>query len=186
MLNWTVQIELIICIKMDLTLNNLQRLICYKPKQPTHQPNLHADVSLILVVTDYMEMYRHNPFKRGNNNHNQFCLTHKSFLSVKPLPKSVLAVTLNWFWLWGSSPGALGEYGVPVHWYHSQDLIGWGCRINRLLLCRGVKLPQAVSWIWHEAIGWWDSSNAEALGKAEYSFIAFAPRSTLARSGSTW
>ena len=31
------EIELIICIKMDLALNNLQRLICYKT-QPTNQP----------------------------------------------------------------------------------------------------------------------------------------------------
>ena len=36
MLNWIVEIELIICIKMDLVLNNLQRLICYKT-QPTNQ-----------------------------------------------------------------------------------------------------------------------------------------------------
>ena len=29
MLNW-IEMELIICIKMDLALNNLQRLICHK------------------------------------------------------------------------------------------------------------------------------------------------------------
>ena len=29
------EIELTICIKMDLALNNLQRLICHKPNQPT-------------------------------------------------------------------------------------------------------------------------------------------------------
>ena len=27
--------------------------------------------------------------------------------------------------------------------------VGWGCRIHRLLLCRGVRPPQRVSWIWH-------------------------------------
>ena len=34
------QIELIICLKMDLALNNLQRLICQKiqTNQPTNQP----------------------------------------------------------------------------------------------------------------------------------------------------
>ena len=32
------EIELIICIKMDLALNNLKRLICYKT-QTTNQPN---------------------------------------------------------------------------------------------------------------------------------------------------
>ena len=27
--------------------------------------------------------------------------------------------------------------------------VSWGCRICRLLLCRGVRTPQRVSWIWH-------------------------------------
>ena len=31
------KIELLICLKMDLALNNLQRLICHKI-QPTNQP----------------------------------------------------------------------------------------------------------------------------------------------------
>ena len=41
MLNWIVEIELIIYIKMDLVLNNLQRLICHE----THQtkPNQTED-----------------------------------------------------------------------------------------------------------------------------------------------
>ena len=43
-----------------------------------------------------------------------------------------------------------------------------------------------VSWIWHKAIWWWGSSNAGALGNAEYPFIAIAPKSTLAQSGSIW
>ena len=46
--------------------------------------------------------------------------------------------------------------------------------------------PQRVSCIWHWTIWWWGSSNAGALGNAEYSFIAITPRSTLAQSGSTW
>ena len=33
-----LEIELIICIKMDLAWNNLQRLICHKTNQPTSQP----------------------------------------------------------------------------------------------------------------------------------------------------
>ena len=40
-----------------------------------------------------------------------------------------------------------------------------------------------VSWIWHETNLM--VSNG-ALGNAEYAFFAIAPRSTLARSGSTW
>ena len=69
----------------------------------------------------------------------------------------------------------------------SVSQVGWGCRTHRLLLCRGVRTPpQQVSWIWHETIWWWRSSNAGALGNAEYPFVAIAPRSTLARRGSTW
>ena len=37
--NELFEIELIICIKMDLALNNLQRLICHK--NPTNQPTNH-------------------------------------------------------------------------------------------------------------------------------------------------
>ena len=57
------------------------------------------------------------------------------------------------------------------------------CRIHRLHLCRGVKSPQWVSWIWHKTIWWWESSNAGALGNAKYPFIAITSRSTLAWSG---
>ena len=55
--------------------------------------------------------------------------------------------------------------------------VGWGCRIHRLL-CRRVRppLPSSVP----DMTLWWGSSNAWALGNAEYPFIAIAPRSTLA------
>ena len=48
------------------------------------------------------------------------------------------------------------------------------------------RLPQQVFWIWHKTIWWRGSSNAGALGNAEYFFIAIAPKSTLAWSVSTW
>ena len=64
--------------------------------------------------------------------------------------------------------------------------IGWGCTIHRLLLCRGVRLPQRASKIWHQTVWWRGSSNAGALGNTEYLFIAIAPRSSLDRSGSPW
>ena len=35
-----------------------------------------------------------------------------------------------------------------------------------------------MSCLWHETIWWGGSSNAGALGNAEYSFIAITPRST--------
>ena len=56
--------------------------------------------------------------------------------------------------------------------------VGWGRRIHQLHLCKGVRTPtQRVSWIRHETLWWWGSSNAGALGNAEYSFVATAPRS---------
>ena len=64
--------------------------------------------------------------------------------------------------------------------------VGWGCRIHRLLLCRGVRPPQWVSW--------YDTQQSDsdvpmmlgALGNAEHPFIAIVPRSTMAWRGSTW
>ena len=64
--------------------------------------------------------------------------------------------------------------------------VGWSCRIHRLHLCRGIRIPSRVSWIRHQAIWWWCSSNDGVLGNAEYPFTAIIPRSTLARSGRTW
>ena len=56
--------------------------------------------------------------------------------------------------------------------------VTWSCRIHGLLLCRGVIRTS-------ECHGWRGSSNAGALGGAEYTLIAIAPKSTLARSSST-
>ena len=54
--------------------------------------------------------------------------------------------------------------------------VGWGCRIYRLHLCRGVRSPpQRVSWIWHLPIWWWVSSNAGVLGNAEYPLLPSLP-----------
>ena len=39
------QIELFICIIMDLALNNLQMLICHKTNQPTNQPTIFIHIS---------------------------------------------------------------------------------------------------------------------------------------------
>ena len=64
--------------------------------------------------------------------------------------------------------------------------VGWGCRIHRLHLCRGVRPPltsvldMTLNNLMVRFQQCW------ALGNAEYPFIAIAPRSTLAQSGSTW
>ena len=53
MLNW---IELTICIKMDLALNNLQKLICHKI-QPTNclQTNELYQIELLLLESNLWE-----------------------------------------------------------------------------------------------------------------------------------
>ena len=62
---------------------------------------------------------------------------------------------------------------------HSTDPVGRGCKIHRLHLRKRVRPhTKRVSWIWHETIWWWGSSNAGALGNAEYFFIGIAPWST--------
>ena len=58
--------------------------------------------------------------------------------------------------------------------------VGWSRRMHQMHLCRGVRLPPPwVSSIWHKSIWWWGSSNAGALGNAEYLFIAFTLRCLL-------
>ena len=56
--------------------------------------------------------------------------------------------------------------------------VGWACRIHRLYLCRGLRSPpQWVSWIWHETIWWWGSSNARAFANAKYPSLPSLPSS---------
>ena len=38
------EIELFICIKMDLVSNNLQRLICHETQQPTNQSDTEGHI----------------------------------------------------------------------------------------------------------------------------------------------
>ena len=60
----------------------------------------------------------------------------------------------------------------------AHKLVGWGCRIHRLHLCREVKSPL------NKCPGYDTKQSDGALGNAEY-FIAIAPRSTLTWSGRT-
>ena len=63
--------------------------------------------------------------------------------------------------------------------------VGWGCRMHQLYLCRRVRLLQWMSCIWHKTVWWWGTSNARALGNREYLFITIVHKFTQARSGST-
>ena len=65
-------------------------------------------------------------------------------------------------------------------------IVGKGSWIYQLHLYWGVRFPQQVSWIWHQTIWRWSSSNAWVLKNDEYPFVAIASRSTLAWSGSIW
>ena len=55
---------------------------------------------------------------------------------------------------------------VSFFYYYNWP-VDWGYRIHLLHLCRGIRLPRRVSWLW-----WWGSSNAVASENAEYPFIA--------------
>ena len=68
---------------------------------------------------------------------------------------------------------------------HTQDPVSWGCRIHRLHLCRGVRLPpnecpdMTLSNLIMRPQQCW------SFGECGYNFIAIAPRYTLTRSGNT-
>ena len=53
-LNWIV-LNRTICIKIDLALNNLQRLICHKA-QPTNQPS-KSDLGVIILIINNLQLY---------------------------------------------------------------------------------------------------------------------------------
>ena len=59
-----------------------------------------------------------------------------------------------------------------THEKHINSLIpgpvSCGCRIHRLHLCTGARLPQRVSYKWHKTISKSGSSNAGALGNVEW------------------
>ena len=71
MLNW-IEIELTICIKMDLALNNLQRLICHKT-QPTNQPTNQS--------TNHITQSSRNGVSQSNGlvSHQEICWAGRSY-----------------------------------------------------------------------------------------------------------
>ena len=56
-----------------------------------------------------------------------------------------------------------GKEKITLRTEISAGPVDWGWEIHQLHLCRGVKLPQQVSWIWHEIIWWWSFSNADRV-----------------------
>ena len=55
MLNWIVLNRTMIYIKMDLALNNIQRLICHKTQQT--KPNHVGSIFLIIIIIIYIYIY---------------------------------------------------------------------------------------------------------------------------------
>ena len=67
--------------------------------------------------------------------------------------------------------------------YSTRDPVGWGSRMQRLHLCRGV-IPHPLS----ECLGYGSKKSCcetEALGNAEYPFINITPQSTLPQNDGT-
>ncbi len=84
------EIELIICIKIDLALNNLQRLICHK-NQPTNQPSCTCAWFTLQIAAKTKDLWISCPVNWG-------CRIHRLHLcrGVKPYPPMrVLDMTLN-------------------------------------------------------------------------------------------
>ena len=52
-----VEIELLICLKMDLILNNLQLMMCHKTKRNQTKPSFFLSFSLILFISIYLSIY---------------------------------------------------------------------------------------------------------------------------------
>ena len=76
---------------------------------------------------------------------------------------------------------------LSVHIHSSACPLDWDCRIHWLHLCRGVRPPQWVSWLWPLRVWWWGPSNTGALGNTKYPFIAIALRSQVHSGvGSSW
>ena len=76
---------------------------------------------------------------------------------------------------------------LDVRFQHRLSPASWDCRLHRQHLCRMLRAaisPLTGILVWHEIIWWWGSSNAGAVGNAEYPFIAIAPRFTLTQRGS--
>ena len=92
-----------------------------------------------------------------------------------------------YFYICVTKPHKLKRFNFIFQTHFVSCPVCWSCRIHWLHLCWGVRPPaQWVSWVWHKTVWWWGPSNAGALGNKEHPFIAIAPRSTLARRGSTW
>ena len=61
--------------------------------------------------------------------------------------------------------------------------VGWGCRIHRQHICRGVRPSKRVSWIGHKTIWSWGFSDAWALVKCG---VPFHCHRSYVHSGPEW
>ena len=159
---------------MDLALNNLQRLI--RHKNPTNQSCFAQSgiqtcdcLQYVLLLSGHTSEYSTGFLRLLLFRFYKKVITEHS-VKIKLSSNANHCTTIGNI--------CIPNYSCPVK---------WGYRIHWLHLYRGVSPPPRwVSWIWHVTIWWWGSNNVGALGNAEYPFIAITPRSTLARSGSTW
>ena len=94
-----------------------------------------------------------------------------SSLPLSPVPLEIFQVLGN-----HSKPDNYNCFHINFYvpgYFSCTD--GWDYRMHRLHLCRGIRLLQRVSWIRHKTIWWWGSSNAGALGNAEYPSLPSLP-----------
>ena len=60
--------------------------------------------------------------------------------------RDIRAASTIWWWWWYIYIYRERERERVIHTQTVSYPVGWGCRIHRLLLCRGVRPPQRVSW----------------------------------------
>ena len=125
------EIDLIICIKMDLTLNNLKKLICHKiqpTNQPTNQPtylSLYLSINLSSCLNWFLSIYLCS----------YLFIYHFIFIYLLlsiPIYLCVPDMTLNPLMVW-LQPWSFGECGVPLCCHCSQVHSDWVVAPDRVL-----------------------------------------------------
>ena len=85
---------------------------------------------------------------------NIFVSTYFSCLRVFILTPKHHSSNIYWIFRKPGNEDENSECNAIQQWRNPEvfDSTGWDCRIHRLHLCREVRLPQWVSWLWHYGV----------------------------------
>ena len=150
--------------------------------------------SLLLVLLhshNHIQLYTYTCGNKINNNDERIQFFRKN------IPLTLYAKWLRKGLRKGSRKGHVWEVSWGLNKLQHIDPqflclycpVSWGCRIHWLHLCRGVRPPppnECPRYDTKQSDGERVPAVLELWGMRSTPFIAIAPRSTLARSGSTW